>query len=105
VADTVKNAITSSGPKDGEFSTSTSASAPVSASGNPAPVATSTPDERDAATTSWSLRSSTTLPPTSPPAPMTAIFTAQRYGAVAIEGVADGAPAPMSSRRPSGQDC
>src|SRR5690349_17792710 len=59
------------------LSTSTTTSAPVSASSSPSPVATSTPSERASGTTSCPRRraSSTTYAPTTPVAPATAIRT------------------------------
>jgi hypothetical protein len=76
VVDFVKNSITGSSSNDGELTTSTSAPAPLSASPRPSPVSTSTPDARDAATTSWlsAVRRSTTFVPIRPLAPITVIF-------------------------------
>ncbi len=52
VADAVKNDITEPAPDEGALVTSTSTLAPARASVRPAPVTASTPDEREAATTS-----------------------------------------------------
>jgi hypothetical protein len=61
---------------DGLLAASTMDSTPASASSRPAPVTTSTPLERDIATTSCPASSSrsTTCRPTRPVAPATAIF-------------------------------
>jgi hypothetical protein len=71
----VKKSSTGSSSNDGEFVTSIRTSAPARASARPAPVSTSAPVERDAATTWWPAfwSSSTTFAPTCPVAPMTVI--------------------------------
>src|SRR5262249_13918746 len=72
----LKNFITVASSKDGEFETSTTTAAPLRASARPSPVIASTPERRDAATTSWPPRVSivTSLDPMSPLPPTTTIF-------------------------------
>src|SRR6185369_6033879 len=72
----LKNFITAASSKEGEFVTSTTTEAPFKASARPSPVTTSTPERRDAATTSWPSPVSivTSLDPMSPLPPTTTIF-------------------------------
>ena len=72
----VKNSVAAPCSGDGPVATSMMTSAPSSAVARPSPVITSTPFERDIATTSCprSLSTSTTCRPTRPVAPATAIL-------------------------------
>src|SRR5919198_3224936 len=74
----VKKSVAACCSGDGPVAVSTMHSTPFSASARPSPLITSTPVDRDIATTScrraWST--STTCRPTLPVAPATAIFTA-----------------------------
>lgn len=74
--DVSKNSSTAASSNDGEFDTSTTTSAPVSASATPSPVRVFTPVFGDAGTASWSWapRRSTSLEPMRPLPPMTTIF-------------------------------
>src|SRR6478735_1697318 len=71
-----KNSSTGLSSKDGELATSTTTCAPVRAAARPSPVTALTPEEGEAATTSWpSLRRlATTLEPMRPVPPITTIF-------------------------------
>src|SRR5262245_59259108 len=71
-----KNAITAASSHDGEFVTSTTTFAPASAWASPSPVRLLTPDDGDAATTSWPCRRRmvTSFFPMSPLPPITTIF-------------------------------
>src|SRR3954452_14811254 len=75
-AEAVKNAVASAWSGEGPVAVSTIVSTPVRAWLSPSPVTTSTPSERDIATTSWprDSRISTSGRPTRPVAPATAIF-------------------------------
>src|SRR6266511_3891822 len=72
----VKKAVAASSSGEGCVATSMMVATPASASASPSPVTTSTPWEREIATTSCPLSSSTstTWRPTLPVAPATAIF-------------------------------
>lgn len=72
----VKKCITGSSSNDGESATSTRTSAPARALARPSPVSESTPDRRDAATTSCpcALSLDATFEPINPRPPMTTIF-------------------------------
>src|SRR5262249_47083817 len=74
--DVWKNFITAASSKDGEFKTSTTTDAPFRVSARPSPVTASTPERRDAATTSWPSPASivTSPAPMSPLPPTTTIF-------------------------------
>src|SRR5438445_13098259 len=76
--DDSKNARTASSSQDGAFATSTTTRAPASACASPSPVTVLTPNDGDAATTSYPCRRRfvTTFFPTSPLPPMTTIFIA-----------------------------
>src|SRR6266702_3721219 len=72
----VKNSVAAACSGDGPVAVSMTLSTPSSAAARPSPVITSTPFERDMATTSCppSLSTSTTCRPTRPVAPATAIL-------------------------------
>src|SRR5262249_21676984 len=74
--DLSKNSITAASSQDGEFVTSTTTFAPARAPARPSPVTVLTPEEGDAATTSWPFlrRLSTSFLPISPLPPITTIF-------------------------------
>src|SRR5262245_13918225 len=71
-----KNASTAASSHDGEFVTSTTTFAPASAWASPSPVRLLTPDDGDAAMTSWPCRRRmvTSFFPMSPLPPITTIF-------------------------------
>src|SRR5215468_10470778 len=71
-----KNASTAASSHDGEFVTSTTTFAPASAWASPSPVRLLTPDDGDAATTSWPCRRRmvTSFFPMSPLPPITTTF-------------------------------
>src|SRR5947209_1448362 len=72
----VKKCRTSSSAQDGEFDTSITVCAPLSASATPSPLSVSTPDRGEAETASWpnSRSWATTCEPISPLPPMTTNF-------------------------------
>lgn len=74
--DLSKNSLTAESSNEGEFVTSTTASAPSRARSRPAPVMVSTPVPGEAATAScpWSANMATTLEPISPVPPKTTTF-------------------------------
>src|SRR5215475_7339690 len=75
-AEVSKNAITAASSHDGEFVTSTTTFAPARAWASPSPVRLLTPDDGDAARTSWPCwrRMVTSFFPISPLPPITTIF-------------------------------
>src|SRR6516164_3431676 len=77
-----KNAITAASSHDGEFVTSTTTFAPASAWASPSPVRLLTPDDGDAARTSWlcRLRMVTSFFPMSPLPPITTTFMTNLLG-------------------------
>src|SRR5262249_54058454 len=77
-----KNAITAASSHDGAFVTSMTTFAPASAWASPSPVRLLTPDDGDAATTSWPCRRRmvTSFFPMSPVPPMTTIFMTNLLG-------------------------
>src|SRR5262249_34429497 len=77
-----KNAITAASSHDGEFVTSTMTFAPANAWASPSPVRLLTPDDGDAATTSWPFlrRLVTSFFPMSPLPPITTTFMMDLLG-------------------------
>src|SRR4029453_15369174 len=75
--------------KEGEFATSTTTCAPVSASANPSPVSVFTPLEGDAATTSWPRwrRMFTAFDPMRPVPPIITFFIFFFYLCLLLEGL------------------
>src|SRR5215471_16035286 len=97
-----KNVITAASPHDGEFVTSTPTFAPASAWASPSPVRLLTPDDGDAATTSWPCRRRmvTSFFPMSPLPPTTTTFMTHLLGCrvhLAGDRNADAVLAPLSA--------
>jgi hypothetical protein len=92
--DLSKNSITAASAQEGEFDTSTTTFAPVSASASPSPVRALTPEDGEAETASWPCcrRIGTSFLPMSPLPPITTIFMLDLLFAPQIGAVIDSAP-------------